>query len=339
MFKQIQQILDKVNNGIAVIDPNYTVVFWNNELSKLSKISKDAAIGRDLCEVCPKFLESRYREILENLFSKGQSRFCSSTIHKAFFVPEDKHSTIYQNLNVDPLIICDKVEYALLQVTDVTENVQKQKKLQDIIANLQQDYKVIKDSEKAAKKRAAFDPLTGIYNRRGLEQELKRCVEKSDSRLVIFFLDLDGFKSVNDNYGHVVGDVLLQQVVGRLKNNTRQCIDRPKDIIARIGGDEFVIALKNVAQYEDIYCIAEKIVCIIRKPFYIDKNKIEISASIGIAIYPDDVHDINIVLELADQAMYKVKQAGKNNFGFYNKKDTYDNHKPGFNCKESATPL
>lgn len=321
MFDEAHQILDKITNGIAVIDTDHKVVFWNTELSKLSKIPKEAAIGRNLCEVCPKFLEKRYQEILENLFAKGQSRFCSSTIHKAFFVPEDRQSgAVYQNLNIDPVIKNGRVEYAILQITDVTENVQKQKKLQEIIANLKQDFKVIKDSENEAKKRAAFDPLTGILNRLGFEQELSRHAGEINSRLVIFFIDLDGFKTVNDTYGHVVGDVLLQQVAGRLKNNTRQCEDRPKDIIARLGGDEFVIALINVAQQKDIISIAEKIVYIIRKPFYIDQNMIEISSSLGIAIYPDDCKDFSLLVELADQAMYRIKQAGKNNYGFYNPK-------------------
>jgi len=322
MSEWVLQALDKICTAVTVVDRGLKVVFWNDAMVKLSEIRKDAALGMSLQAVCPKFGEKRYHEMLESIFETGQSRFCSSAIHKAFIYPVNNIGvdTLRQNMQTDPIKLGNSIDYAIIQIDDVTEDVHNQNKYHKIIENLK---KGIKEIEIEAEKRANYDTLTGILNRQGLDAELQRYIESNRTgqcSMVIFFLDMDGFKNVNDTYGHVVGDALLQQVAGRLKSHIRQSEERGKDILARMGGDEFIITIYDIPCLDDIVVIADKIVNTIRKPFFVDNKKVQISLSLGIAIYPEDGQDYQTVIMKADQAMYRVKQAGKNQYGFYNQK-------------------
>jgi PAS domain S-box/diguanylate cyclase (GGDEF) domain len=322
MINYFEEALDKVNNGVIIIDSDQKILFWNHEIAKMSNIQKETALGRNLYEVCPKFAEKRYQDILQNLFSTGQSRFCSSVLHKFFITPANVKDPdlLRQNLYVDPIKISGEIQYAFLQLADVTEQMQNEIKLKILIDDLKKGYRVVKKSEVAALKKANFDPLTDILNRSGLESELQKALSAAASqkqKLIVFFLDLDNFKYVNDAYGHIVGDVLLQQVVGRLKGYIRHKEKRTRDIFGRIGGDEFIIVLPNISDSLDIVLIADRIIKSINKPFYIDMNEINISLSLGISIYPDDADTVKLLINRADKAMYRVKQSGKNRFEFY----------------------
>lgn len=321
MFNIEKQALEKVNTGVAIIDRTNCIVFWNNEIRKLSGISKEEAIGKPFSEVCPKFGEKRYSDMLENLFTTGQSRFCSSQLHKAFIFPEGgRESDIFQNLNLDPISEEGDIGYALLQITDVTENIRKQIKLTETIVNLESGYRKIKESEAAAHKVANYDVLTGVLNRHGLRLEMQKLFDaaaSSKGKFAVLFIDIDKFKNINDSYGHLIGDVLLQQAAGRMKSNTRQNQDRATDILARVGGDEFIIILSCIERTRDIAFVAEKISNSIKMPFNIDNNRISVSASIGIAVYPDDSGDIDTLIGHADKAMYRIKNAGGCGYLFY----------------------
>jgi len=322
MFEWMQQALEKTGIGIIITDASQNIVFWNDEMEKLSHVSKEEALNRMLSDVCPKFAESRYRGIMENAIATGQSRFCSSVLHKAFVLPKQTgEEDIRQNMKVEPILLNDKVAFAFLQISDITEQVRNERRLKEYVNELKKGYKKIKESEEAAMKMARYDALTGILNRRAFENELESAMEerkKAGKKFVLLFLDLDGFKDVNDTYGHIVGDVMLQQVAGRLRSNTRHEGRRPRDIVARIGGDEFVVALMEMRMDGDAIIVANKIVNIIRKTFFIDNNRINISASVGIAVYPDDADSVKALIDAADQAMYRIKQSGKNDISFYN---------------------
>jgi len=155
------------------------------------------------------------------------------------------------------------------------------------------------------------DNLTGIANRYNLENKLEYILsdaQRNHKNFSIFYLDLDGFKNVNDTYGHSVGDILLQEVVKRVQNEIRQ-----NDVFARIGGDEFVLVLTNIDKTYISY-ISNKILKSLNQKFYISGQTIIISASIGIASYPKNGEDIETLLKNADQAMYSIKASGKNDF-------------------------
>lgn len=165
-------------------------------------------------------------------------------------------------------------------------------------------------SEEIIWKQANYDTLTGLPNRRmffdRLQKEIKRSARARQS-FALMFIDLDGFKLVNDNYGHDVGDKLLIEVSHRIN----ECI-RESDTVARLGGDEFTTLIINLANGLDAVNIAEKILNVLNQPFTIGEHKVHLSASIGISIYPEHSTIADVLVSKADSAMYVAKDKGKN---------------------------
>jgi diguanylate cyclase (GGDEF)-like protein len=178
-------------------------------------------------------------------------------------------------------------------------------------------------NDKLANERIAFlahnDALTGLVNRAHFSQAIERCLESrrlSDgARFSVFYLDLDGFKLINDTKGHRVGDELLVEVGVRLKKALRD-----NDIVARLGGDEFAILLRNEISTQSLSVLAEKIIGSIRAPFDIDGRIVSVGVSIGIAIALQDGKDVETLLNSADLALYRAKEEGKGTFRFFETK-------------------
>lgn len=166
---------------------------------------------------------------------------------------------------------------------------------------------------------AHHDLLTGLPNRRlfldRLEQEIKHA-KRSSLPLAVLFMDLDGFKEVNDSFGHEVGDHLLAEVAARLTD----CV-RADDTVARLGGDEFTVILTGAKQRKDVERVAQIIIDALAIPFCIEQQVVRISVSVGITFYPHDASTPVDLLEAADQAMYKAKKYGANQMCFYEPPD------------------
>ena len=164
---------------------------------------------------------------------------------------------------------------------------------------------------------AYYDALTGLPNRTLLQDRLTKALASARRRkdkVALLFLDLDGFKTVNDSLGHSVGDLLLQVVSERLKK-----IAREQDTVARVGGDEFLIVLTAVKEPADAAVTAERIMNAMTAAFVIEGRSISISCSIGISIFPEHGRDGEILIKNADAAMYCAKESGRNIFRFYTK--------------------
>lgn len=171
-----------------------------------------------------------------------------------------------------------------------------------------------KRSEAEIWRRANFDGLTGLANRSLCLDRLARAMAQAKrfgTKVGILFVDLDGFKGINDSLGHAAGDELLTEVARRLEG----CI-REQDTVARFGGDEFVLVIQDLAEREDICRVADEVLAALFQPFTIAGNVRQISGSLGIAIFPDDSEEIEHLLALADQALYCSKNAGKNRYEF-----------------------
>lgn len=169
---------------------------------------------------------------------------------------------------------------------------------------------------KQTKRMASTDDLTGLPNRNSLFSCLNGTIEEANqtgSSFSVLFVDIDGFKEINDCYGHNVGDELLKAVAGRIKHQIRK-----DDTFSRIGGDEFVGILKNIED-SGAKRIAESILQSIQKPFQIDDLKLEASVSIGIATFPIDGHSSDSLLSRSDMAMYHAKRSGKNTVHSYSR--------------------
>jgi diguanylate cyclase (GGDEF)-like protein/PAS domain S-box-containing protein len=162
---------------------------------------------------------------------------------------------------------------------------------------------------------AQHDTLTNLTNRAVLQDRLAHAIsafERKGTRIAVLFLDLDGFKHINDSLGHAIGDRLLQGVAKRLLASVRT-----SDTVSRLGGDEFVIILSEVAHARDGGIKAGNILKAISAPYEIDEHKISITASIGITTYPDDGEDATTLMKNADLAMYQAKEKGRNNCQFF----------------------
>ncbi|WP_324875744.1 GGDEF domain-containing protein [Herbaspirillum sp.] len=155
------------------------------------------------------------------------------------------------------------------------------------------------------RRQALYDGLTGLPNRNLLEDRITSAIaraQREQGAFALLFLDLDGFKAVNDRHGHAVGDLLLMQIGGRLSESLRHA-----DTIARIGGDEFVV-LTEIVACGDIGIIRDKLNQALAAPFQIGADTLRISASLGHARFPDDGDDIDALLARADQGMYHLKR-------------------------------
>jgi diguanylate cyclase len=162
--------------------------------------------------------------------------------------------------------------------------------------------------------KTAKDPLTQLPNRQMFQHQLDAAAKRSTrtgNTIAIAYIDLDHFKPINDNFGHHVGDAVLTAVAQRLQASIRGC-----DSLARVGGDEFVALIEEIKSDQDTIPVVERIVNSIKQPFIIDQHNIEISCSVGVAIYPHD-GDIEKLMICADTAMYKAKENGKDQFKFY----------------------
>ena len=179
---------------------------------------------------------------------------------------------------------------------------------------------------KAAEARIAYlahhDPLTGLPNRLLLKDRMEQAIvhcERSGNKVALLFVDLDRFKAVNDTFGHPVGDALLRDAAQRLL----ACV-RDSDTISRHGGDEFLVVLTDLQNSEVPAQIAGKIMAALGQPFHIEAHEAAISASVGIAVYPEDGADFGELLKKADTAMYHAKESGRNAFRFYTQRMNTD---------------
>lgn len=170
-------------------------------------------------------------------------------------------------------------------------------------------------ARRLAEFRAYHDPLTRLPNRALLLDRLQLAIaqaQRNRRKLALMFLDLDGFKPVNDQLGHLLGDKLLRDVAGRLQS----CVRR-SDTLSRFGGDEFALLLPEVRRPEDMAALAGKLLGSLSQPFIIDDHELSLSASIGLALYPEAGESAETLIRHADLAMYEAKRQGKNGFRFY----------------------
>jgi diguanylate cyclase (GGDEF)-like protein len=210
---------------------------------------------------------------------------------------------------VDPYVLQSKVQIFL----DIY--YQKTQRLVTAFRELQAARSELERSNKELAKLALHDALTDLPNRRQFEEELSRCVSYADRyniEFAVLFLDLDNFKSINDNYGHAVGDDLLKLAGTKILSKLRQ-----EDFLARLGGDEFAIILTRLKSHDNAGKVAESIVNLFKNEQSIEGNKFYVTTSIGIACYPFAGENRESLIKNADIAMYRAKAMGKNTYQYF----------------------
>ncbi|MFB2938265.1 CHASE2 domain-containing protein [Aerosakkonemataceae cyanobacterium BLCC-F154] len=199
-------------------------------------------------------------------------------------------------------------------IRDITERKHLEENLKRTAAELVRSNTELRLSEDRLRYLAYHDTLTGLPNRKLFHERLSQSIDwahQNHQLVALLFLDLDGFKLINDTKGHDTGDLLLQTVGERLK----RCL-RSSDTVSRLGGDEFTVILPGIPSLPDIAKVADKILTTINQPFILQGHKIRISTSIGISVYPLNGENIETLIKNADAAMYSAKQLGKNNYTF-----------------------
>ncbi|MBL8512107.1 MAG: diguanylate cyclase, partial [Betaproteobacteria bacterium] len=171
------------------------------------------------------------------------------------------------------------------------------------------------EAEERARHLSLHDALTGLPNRRLLSDRLQAAfaqAKRGGWKVAVLYIDLDRFKQINDTLGHHIGDELLREISRRLKANLRD-----SDTVARVGGDEFVVLLPNVAMPANVVPVANKLLTSLSKTIYAEGNELHTTPSIGVSLFPDDGTEVDQILTNADAAMYHVKTHGRGNFKFY----------------------
>jgi diguanylate cyclase (GGDEF)-like protein/PAS domain S-box-containing protein len=284
--EQLTQVLDDTTNEIYIIDPNDYKITQTNSVASLNiGCRKDNIKGRGLYEFWEDHSRLEFDVYAQELFS-GQKVI---QVFEAF--QKRKDGTVYP-VKVKMKLMTLRNDSALVAIVrDLTEFRQMESKM---------------------KRMAFFDALTNLPNRNMINDRIQLALAHSDrnkQKFALLFLDMDDFKTVNDTLGHSVGDELLKQVAKRLTG-----LLRGEDTVARIGGDEFVVLLSGLKDGNYSTALAERIIETLKPDFKIDEHRIYSSFSIGIAVYPNDGHDVETLYKNADAAMYRAKAQGKNTF-------------------------
>src|SRR5262249_23731317 len=198
---------------------------------------------------------------------------------------------------------------------DVTAQKASEEALRRVNEDLDRRLGELHQAEDELKRLARYDSLTGLPNRafflETLGQALPRA-ERRKTRLALVFVDLDGFKAVNDSLRHAAGDLTLRMVAERLRGCTRK-----SDVVARIGGDEFTILVQDLARADDASFVAQGVLDALSRSFHMSDREVPMSASVGISVYPEDGSEGETLLRHADLAMYRAKQEGKSTYRFF----------------------
>lgn len=173
-------------------------------------------------------------------------------------------------------------------------------------------YQRLADQNAVLESLALHDVLTGLPNRRLLMDRLSLAIvhaRRNRSTMAVMFLDLDGFKQINDSLGHDGGDTLLRLVADRLVATVRQ-----EDTVARLGGDEFVIALHEAIDVDQVARLVSKVIAAVSQPYDIQGTEVQMTVSVGVSVYPSHGEDVETLMKSADLALYEAKRGGKNDY-------------------------
>ena len=257
----------------------------------------------------------------EEIIGKHVTDFFNDALSEKFITVINKaiSSQILQRIEYE-LDISSKQEYfeARVMPTHIKENGKQ------TVMVIVRDMTDIQHNKTKMHYLATHDALTTLPNRTLIFEHLNHAIaaaKRSATRGSLLFIDIDGFKDINDNYSHKTGDTLLKEFAQRLTQITRE-----SDIVGRLSGDEFLLILENTEEMDDILNIIEKLKTALLEPFMINENHIEITVSIGIACYPSDGDNADQLIHAADQAMYNVKKNGKNSYTFYSKEFSILSH-------------
>lgn len=280
--QQLLDIIEASPDFIATLDINGNSLYYNPAARKMLGIDKEEPFSETANE----------RWITDLIKIEG----IPAAIEKGYWKGE---TTILKEdgkeIPVSQMIVAHKSENGAVEfLSTIAHDITERKELEKVIYH-----------------QAHYDSLTNLPNRRFLYKKLAKMMNHltEQKRVAILFLDLDNFKEINDTLGHEFGDQLLKMTAAQLEN----CVEKD-DFICRYGGDEFILILDNIQNQIEAKEKAGIILEVFNKPFQIDGHSLKVTGSMGISIYPDDGTDLAVLIQKADNAMYRIKRERKNNF-------------------------
>ncbi|HEX5513218.1 MAG TPA: EAL domain-containing protein, partial [Gammaproteobacteria bacterium] len=292
-IRELGTVIEQTHDMVLITDANGIVRYVNPRFEEITGYGSGEIIGRK-----PNLLKSGTHEpaFYERLWSTIQR----GKPFEATITNRKKNGQLFHvQMTISPLTNKRGISGFVATAKDITGQVSSQERLLML---------------------AFHHPLTGLPNRALFRDHLHEAAaraRRSEHSIAVLFIDLDRFKKVNDSLGHQVGDVLLKEVAQRLRNAVREI-----DTVAHLGGDEFILLLDAIQQPAQVRAVATKLLQLFEQPFMVAERELHISASIGIAIFPEDSNlgendNVELLIERADTAMYQAKRAGRGQFQFY----------------------
>jgi diguanylate cyclase (GGDEF)-like protein/PAS domain S-box-containing protein len=284
--------MESAASGIVVTDKDGNIQWVNPAFTRLTGYTAEEAMGEN-----PRILKSGFHE--DSFYKELWDTISAKKVWEGEVINRRKDGGLYyEEMTISPVLNEKGGIHQFVAIKhDVSARVEAEKRLQFL---------------------ATHDPLTHLPNRLLFYDRLERAIhraERNKKKLAVLFIDLDNFKVVNDHFGHEKGDQLLKEVADQLNDTLRA-----SDTVARLAGDEFTIILDELSDPKDVIPIVEKILAGFPKEFIIEDEKVGITASIGISIFPDDGEEFDTLIQHADEAMYAVKEKGKEGYNFYGEK-------------------
>jgi diguanylate cyclase (GGDEF)-like protein/PAS domain S-box-containing protein len=289
---RLAQIVESSNDAIFSVSLDDIITSWNKGAEKIFGYTAREIIGQPIFTLLPPERYGERSQILRAILGGDElEHFETTRVRK-------DGSQFYASLTISPILAAGG-SGKILGNSVIARDVTERRQLEEVIQH-----------------QAHHDTLTDLPNRQlfmdFLDRELAQA-RRNDTRLALLFLDLNGFKQINDTMGHSCGDRLLQEVARRL----RACI-RESDTVARLGGDEFTVLMPDLSHTYDVGIVLQKILGVFARPFMLDNVAVESSTSVGVCMFPEDGEHSEELIKKADIAMYDAKGSGKNAYQFYN---------------------
>lgn len=291
---RLRKLIEYLGDAVIVINTQGIIKLFNRSATTLFGYTPDEVMGKNISM------------LMHGAEQKAHDSYVNSYVHTGRSVLIDAGprpvEALLKNGQVIPveIIISDAGEGSDNRFIGIIRDISAQKAEMDRLTNI-----------------ANYDQLTGLCNRNLYHQNLEHAIslaKRQQNMLAVMFLDLDGFKAVNDNFGHDAGDELLRKIAAILLQNVRE-----SDTVARFGGDEFCILLEGISDPIHTVMLSKKILRAFSEPVRVGDNNLKVTTSMGIALYPGDGEGIETLIKNADTAMYLAKSSGKNQYKFYDK--------------------
>ena len=294
-YKKQAKVLEYIHDSVISTDKNGLITNWNKGSTTLFNYAQEEILGKSIATIYSDNNEYTFEELFFLLNNQEKLDI------EAYMQKKDTLK-----------ILCD---ISLSVSKDEAGNIDGYIGYIQVITAQKKTEKLLQQQTDLLQKQAHYDILTGLANRTLFKDRLDQTIissKRNHDKFALLFIDLDQFKQINDSLGHHVGDEVLVEAASRLNS-----VIREEDTLSRLGGDEFTIILKALKNMQSIATVAKKIIDVMKEPIEINNQNLYITASIGVSVYPQDATTAPNLIKYADVAMYKAKDAGRDNFQFY----------------------